>query len=230
MECIIYKAENKVNGNVYIGKTVKSLNLRKNSHKCDAYAKSYNSAFHNAIRKYGWDNFEWSILCETDSESKLNALEKFYISAYRKMAGCYNLTNGGDGLSGYKATNETKIKISKNHADFKGEKHPMYGKKHSQETCLKISEAKKGKKIIKLQGKSLSDNHKLKLSEAKKNKMNGKDNPFYGKTHSEETRKKISESLTGEKNKNYNTKFSEDHKNKISESIKKHWEKRRLSK
>lgn len=209
MNCIIYKAENTVNGKVYIGKTVKSLNLRKNSHRCDAYSKSCNSVFHNAIRKHGWDSFEWTILCETDSESKLNALEKFYIASYRKITECYNLTDGGGGLSGYKATDETRIKISKNHADCKGEKHPMYGKKHSKETCLKMSESKKGKKNIKLQGKKLSDEHKLKLSEAKKNKMNGKDNPFYGKTHSEETKLKISESLTGEKNKNYNTKFSE---------------------
>lgn len=43
-----------------------------------------------------------------------------------------------------------------------GDKNNMYGKNHSAETKMKISESKKGKGV-------------------------GKDNPFYGKTHSKET-------------------------------------------
>ena len=49
-----------------------------------------------------------------------------------------------------------------------GEKHPMYGKHHSEETKKKLREARKGKHL-------------------------GKDNPFYGKHHSEEAKKKLSE-------------------------------------
>lgn len=72
---IIYKAENKINNNCYIGKTVQELKKRKYRHKTNAYRYEYISAFHSAIRKYGWNNFEWSILVETDSERKLSSLE-----------------------------------------------------------------------------------------------------------------------------------------------------------
>jgi len=39
-------------------------------------------------------------------------------------------------------TKETKLKISKNHADIHGRKHPMYGKHHSEETKRKMSTAR----------------------------------------------------------------------------------------
>ena len=85
-----------------------------------------------------------------------------------------NLTNGGDGTSGWVPSEETRRKMSsripseetraKMSEARKGEKNHNYGKTHSEETRRKISEAQKGEK-----------------------------NHFYGKTASEETRKKISE-------------------------------------
>lgn len=65
----------------------------------------------------------------------------------------------------------------------KGEKNPMYGKTHSEETRRKISEA----------AKNISDETRQKMSEAKK----GENNPFFGKHLSEETRQKMSEAKKG---------------------------------
>lgn len=86
-----------------------------------------------------------------------------------------------------------------------GKKNPMYGKKHSKESREKMSisqkkrppdseETRKNKSKSK-KGIPKSEEHKKKLSEANiKNKASkGKNNPFYGKRHTEETRKKISE-------------------------------------
>ena len=42
-------------------------------------------------------------------------------------------------------------------------------------------------------GKRLSAEHKQKLSDAKQGRYNGAKNPFYGKTHTDETKQKISE-------------------------------------
>ena len=42
---------------------------------------------------------------------------------------------------GRKFTEEHKQKIKENHADFKGENHPMYGKKHTEESRKKNSES-----------------------------------------------------------------------------------------
>ena len=52
------------------------------------------------------------------------------------------------------------------------------------------------------------------ISESQKNENNS----FYGKHHTEETRKKISEALSGEKNPNYGKTCSSDIKSKISEA------------
>lgn len=93
-----------------------------------------------------------------------------------------------------------------------GEKHWLYGKpsamrgkRHSEESRKKMSEALKGRK--------LSDEHKRKLSEA----WLGENNPNYGKHLSKETRRKISEKLKG-------FKPSDKTRQKISEAIKgKRW-------
>ena len=73
----------------------------------------------------------------------------------------------------------------------KGENHPMYGKPspnrgkpRPEETCRKISEAKKGKP-----GKPHSPETRCKLSEANK----GENHPMYGKPRPEETKRKMSE-------------------------------------
>lgn len=235
---IIYKAENKVNGKVYIGKTIQKLYVRKKRHKFDSFNIIPSGYFHRAIRKHGWDNFEWSILCETDSESKLKTLEKFYIAAYRKMGVCYNMTDGGEGLSGWYHSEETRKKISLKNK----------GKTISKETREKLSEINKGKKltettILKLKGrpawnkgKALSDDHKRKLSENHAD-FKGEKSVLFGKKLSAELRQKISEKqkgrFCGEKNYFYGKKFykennsfygkthSEESRRKMSEAAKK---------
>lgn len=187
---IIYKAENKINGKIYIGKTVGLLCNRKAAHKKGAISYYYNSAFHNAIRKHGWDNFEWSILCETDSESKLNALEKFYISAYRKMGVCYNMTDGGEGQSGIIISEETRKKLS-----LSGK-----GRKHSDEFKRKISERMKGEN-----NPAKREEVKKKISETSKNRIVSEETKqkmriiSSGKKHSEESKRKMSEVAKGRK-------------------------------
>ena len=92
---------------------------------------------------------------------------------------------------------------------FKGEKNPFYGKHHSEEQCKKWSEMRKGMPSGN-KGKKASEDTKRKISEAQKGKHHseetrrkmseshkGKNNPLFGKNHSEETRKKISEKMKG---------------------------------
>jgi len=110
---MIYMATNKVNGKIYIGKTIKNLDERKRAH----LRKDDSIYFHNAIKKYGIDNFDW-IIIDNCNEEKDSAKEKYYIKIYnstdRKIG--YNCTEGGDG--GDTFTNNPKRKqISKKHSD-----------------------------------------------------------------------------------------------------------------
>jgi len=94
---IIYKITNKINNISYIGQTIYSLNDRWKRH---LYQIKNNSKvyFHNAIRKYGVENFTIEVLCECDTREILNIMETFKIMVHRTHVseGGYNLTWGGD--------------------------------------------------------------------------------------------------------------------------------------
>ena len=81
----------------------------------------------------------------------------------------------------------------------KGEKHPMYGKHHSNEIKDKISESLKGKykgEKHPMYGKHPSKETCKKMSENHAN-IKGKNNPMYGKHHNEESRRIIGEYKKG---------------------------------
>lgn len=92
MKGIIYKITNKVNGKSYIGQTRYTLEFRWRQH----LHKKDNVYFHNAIKKYGAENFSLEVLEECDLD-KLNSREIFYIAKYNTFENGYNLTLGGDG-------------------------------------------------------------------------------------------------------------------------------------
>lgn len=101
---LIYLAKNLINNKVYIGQTINSLTRRKGSHLLAARMLKDNLYFHQAIRKYGEESFEWKILKEINLETKeelrkaLNEAEIFFISLYdsKNPQKGYNLTSGGD--------------------------------------------------------------------------------------------------------------------------------------
>lgn len=135
----IYKSTNKVNGKVYIG-FASNLAKRKYRHKHYALIKKTTNHFYTAIRKYGWDNFEWQIIYQSkDKNHCLNNMEKFFIEEYKTYVGfddCngYNMTLGGDGgLGNHKPkTKEHRERISQSHK----------GKKLSQEHILNAAQAR----------------------------------------------------------------------------------------
>ena len=104
--------------------------------------------------------------------------------------------------TGITRSEKTKQKIS-------GKNNPMFGRTHSAEARRKISEA----------AKNISDETRLKMSNAKK----GKSNSRLGQTHSEKTRQRLSEigkKLTGRNNPFFGKTHSEETKRKISEALK----------
>ena len=120
---IIYKATNIINNKVYIGQTIQQLSVRKSQHE-RSHEYGYKTAFSNAIRKYGKENFKWEVIYETDSIKDLNEKESYYIEYYKSLVteNGYNLKGGGgnDFL-----TQEVKNKIGEAQL---GEKNHMFGK------------------------------------------------------------------------------------------------------
>lgn len=98
----IYKYTNKINGKSYIGQSI-NIERRQYNHKYAAYninASDYNSQFHQAIRKYGLENFDYEIVVELTQDEytrdTLNNLERFFIKYYNSYNNGYNATPGGD--------------------------------------------------------------------------------------------------------------------------------------
>ena len=136
----------------------------------------------------------------------------------------HNMTDGGDGTSGWVPSEETKGKMSESgKGKIFSEEHRRNlsesgkGRTHSEETRRKLSEAHKGKtpseetrrKLSETsKGRTHSEETKIKLSEVNK-----------GKTHSEETKRKLSEAHKGKTYRLGKT-HSEETKRKMSASSK----------
>jgi group I intron endonuclease len=111
---IIYKATNKVNGKSYIGQTARSLDIRIKEHINDAKHNA-DYPFCKAIHKYGIENFTWEIIVDCGNSQKLlNEGEKFFIDGYNtKIPNGYNLTDGGEGNSGWIPSEKTRQRMRK---------------------------------------------------------------------------------------------------------------------
>lgn len=189
---LIYKITNNLNGKIYIGKHI-TENLD------DGYMGS-GVAIRHAVKKYGIENFSKEILFDVYGEDLMNFLEEAIVDeAFVKRKDTYNLKTGGEG--GCHMSEESRQKISE-----ANRRRPPYhlseehkrkigiankgkgakkGRVVSEETRRKLSEANKGR--------PLSEEHRKKLSEAKKGKPSSKG--MLGKHHSDETRRKMSETL-----------------------------------
>lgn len=101
---IIYKVTNKINGKVYIGLTTKELKVRKSKHLYASNCSEKTSIiFYNAIKKYGWDSFTWEIIDQSYDTENLKEKERFWIKHYESNLIGYNMTEGGDGVTGLKS-------------------------------------------------------------------------------------------------------------------------------
>ena len=87
----IYKIENLINHQVYIGQS-KTIEKRWQDHK--NRAKNGTSKFYNALREYGIENFSWEVIEECPQE-KLDEAEIYWIEYYDSFKNGYNSTSGG---------------------------------------------------------------------------------------------------------------------------------------
>lgn len=161
----------------------------------------------NAIKKYGRHNFIRETI-EECLDDNVDEREIYWIAKLNAIEYGYNLTNGGEGGD------------------------TISGHPNKEQICRKMSKNHKGQQAWN-KGIHHTEEHKRKISDA----VSGEKNPFYGKIHSNESRKKI-----GEKSKDRipseetrrkmseagrGVKKSEEHKTKMSEAAKKLWQRRK---
>lgn len=169
----VYMHINKINNKKYIGITKTSL-LKRWGHNGSGYNGNHQPLFENAIKKYGWDNFEHLILYQNVSKEQACKKEIELISLYKTQDRRYgyNIQPGGQlGNTGVTFSDEAKEKM----------RNAKLGKKLSEEHKMKISKSCKGHKPA-----VHTKETKQRLSELNK-----------GKVIPEETKKRISNTLKG---------------------------------
>lgn len=172
---IIYKLLNKINNKVYIGQTIRTLNERIGEHRRDfKNNKSANQYLLNAFNKYGWDNFEFTVIDTVQTIEELNEKEISYINQYKSNNRTfgYNIKSGGRNSI---PSAETLLKMSIAHSGIAQNKDWVGKRIH-----------KAGSEEAKKYGKEKTEEEKAYLS---------KNSPKYwlNKTRDEETKRKISE-------------------------------------
>lgn len=143
MTCGIYSITNSIDNKSYIGYSV-NIEKRWNHHISSLNNNKHdNSYLQNSWNKHRKENFIFKII-EKCPKSKLIEKEKYYIKKLKtKRPLGYNLNDGGKGNLGWEVTEETSKRKSE---AVKGEKNPMYGKKHSKKTIELFSKQRIGTK------------------------------------------------------------------------------------
>ena len=207
MKGIIYEYRNVFNNKFYVGQT-KYPEKRYNNHK---KAKE-DSVFHFAIRKYGFESFEYNVVVEYEAETEeqlndlLNSAEVERIK-YRNslVPNGYNVAEGGNVgnfLAGF--TDEQRAEFCKTQSINSRRYWETLDDDERQKQLQLLKEAGLiGAKHTWTNKKHHSDETRKEMSNARKGKYTGENNPMYGKHHSDAAKKKISEKISGANNPNY---------------------------
>lgn len=204
----VYKTTNLINNKIYIGQ-----------HRSDNFDAQYlgsGKLIRRAFKKYGIENFKCEVIEWCETKEQLIAREIYWIHAYKAQDKCigYNISNGGEGIlspmpevmrehlricnTGKKLSDETRKKLKEKHS---GENNGFYGKQHTVETKQHISD------VLREQYQNGRINAMTGVHRY------GKDAPRYGAILSEETKRKISNSVSG-------FKHTDEAKHKMSNNAK----------
>jgi group I intron endonuclease len=202
---IIYKLTNKINGLSYIGQTIKNLNQRISQHLIPK--KNYIS---NAIKKYGIESFDISIIDQAENQDILNEKEEYWISYYNTVCPHgYNLTYGGNQSIRSERTRRKMSESKQGKPRLRESVRKMVETRKqngtyrpSEETCNKRRKNWLGEKnpsknpeVIKKIIETRRKNGWLKNPEETHKRMSkalkGKSSGFKGKHHSEDSKQKM---------------------------------------
>ncbi|UGO53297.1 putative homing nuclease [Klebsiella phage vB_KaeM_Nispero] len=191
MYYLIYKITNNVNGKYYVG-----------AHKTDDINDGYMGSgvlIKKAILKYGIENFTKEVIHYCESSEEMYLKESEIVTPEFLLGNVYNLKLGGEG--GFDYVNSTYWTPSKMTAR---------GILGGNSTSNKIRNDSKFKLNFSDKIKSgITPDARSRIADAVKANIAKNGNPFLGKTHSSETKRKISDKLklaqSGSKNSQFGT-------------------------
>ena len=129
---IIYGWYNTLTDMWYVGQTIDEKRRFK-QHIDYVINKKDNNRFHNALRKYGLENWVYCVLEDNVIRTNLNMMETDWIEYYDSFYSGYNMTTGGD--TNVIISEETRRRLSESHK----------GIYLSEEVKQKLSESHKGR-------------------------------------------------------------------------------------
>lgn len=154
--CGIYCIINKFNNLIYIGSSLNVLHRRSQHFSLLNLNKHFNQKLQNSWNKYGENQFIFQIIEECSFEDLIKK-EQFWINFYRSYDSDhgFNLNKICERVI---LSEQTKIKISKNHSKFW--KNKKLSSKHKENMSKNNSKYWKGKKLSAEHKSNLSNSHK----------------------------------------------------------------------
>lgn len=168
----VYRIINKLNGKMYVGQTEKPIETRFREH---LKPSNQSRKIKEAISEYGSSNFDIELLEQCETRDMAWNREQYWIKELNTLSpNGYNLASGGNHPF---LCEETRIRIGVSQL---GNKHTS-GYKLTEERKRQISES--SKRMWEEEGRH----------EYMSSLQQGDKNHFYGKHHSNETKKLLSE-------------------------------------
>lgn len=185
----VYLITNKINNKVYVGQTTTTLKVRWRAH-----ATCRNMRIGEAIQQFGLSAFTMELLGTAENQDALNLLESEHIArldSQNPEVG-YNATPGGRGA-----------KIKKSRESIERGASKIRGRKMTAEQVEKMAATKRGRVRTEAEIAHLEYMKSLRV----------------GVKHSEESRRKMSETLTGYSR----PPVTEETRIRLAESARKQW-------
>lgn len=93
----VYLIRNTLNGKSYVGKTTRTVQSRWRQHKTEMRIGRYTTKLYEAMREFGVDAFEVSVLGECDSQRRLAQMERAFIRRFNCVENGYNSSTASFG-------------------------------------------------------------------------------------------------------------------------------------